>query len=301
MNDKKGGDSSLAKTEQGGPRTFSELGPLHEAMQKASKNANLIAPIVAIDQVPVFFEWSLRVVKIDSRSMQKGGEVYHVGGGKNALGKSALAKLAHAARITWDGARSGRLDDASDPHYVHFRAVGYFPDYDGRNLLEISGEKILDLRDGSAMVQKLQAESRDSGERRIREMRAFILEHAESKARNRAIRQALSLKSGYTEEELRKPFVVPALVETGRCEDPELRRMYMEKKLEGAGLATRALYGKETPLAPADTQVIDVKAENVKTKPIEEERRPPPPVEDVPYDHDTGDRVDEDDGFEQPF
>jgi len=264
-------------------------------MKRASQAANLIAPMVSIDHIPDFFEVSLRFIMIDGREMRNGGDCYKVQGGL-ALGKSALAKLALAARISWDSQKSGRIDDGSDVHYVHFRAVGYWPDFDGRTLLEISGEKRLDLRDGSAMVEKLDAEARRNGKdatARIREMRAFILEHAESRARNRAIRQALALKSSYSEEELKKPFVVPTLTETGRCDDPEIRRMYLKAKLEGKGLATRALYGGSDPLLrPGDSEIFEAEARPVDDsirKPLPQHTpQPPPPVSTDDDDDDDG-------------
>jgi len=291
VGDEKKNGTALAK--QGKAReTYGDLDKLAGAMQAAGQRCNLIAPIVALDHIPLFFEVSLRVVSIDPREMRDGGECYSVPGGKLALGKSALAKLALAAGIQWDAMRSGRLDDGSDPYYVHYRAVGAWPDFDGRTVLQISGSKVLDLREGSATLEKLAAESKDGGEKRVREMRAFILEHAESKARNRAIRQALALRSSYTREDLQKPFVVPRLVETGRCDDPELRRLYYEKKLEGKGLAQRMLYGTDPALKPGDMEVIEVTARAIATEPLG--KQPPPPVNTIEdYDQDTGEVTDD--------
>jgi hypothetical protein len=310
MDEKKALAKSESKTIKA-RETFDNLDRLADAMLRATEKANIIAPIVAFDHIPVFHEVSLRlrVVRIDGREMKNGGEVYKVQGGL-ALGKSALAKLSIAARITWDAIRSGRLDDSSDAHYCHFRAVGFWPDFDGSRLLEISGEKVLDLREGSALCQKLEAEAErsakkynkpsDGGEARIREMRSFIIEHSESKARNRAIRQALALKSKYSAEELKRPFVVPTLIETGRCDDPELKKEYYRAKLAGQGLATKALYnGGEPPVKPGDMEVLEVEA-----KPINEEpKQPPPPVEKSPeyIDEETGEVHSIDDNGDHPF
>ena len=129
-------------------------------------------------------------------------------------------------------------------------------------------------------------------ENQIQEMRAYILEHAESKARNRAIRQALALKGKYTEDELRRPFVVPALVETGRCDDSELRKLYFEKKLEGKGLATKALFqGGDPMLRPGDADVIEVKATPAKPRPVGTEY----------IDEETGEVKGDPDSSDDPF
>ncbi len=278
-------DTSLAKSEQDTKlrrQLYGDIQSLEGAMKRLSAQANLIAPIVALDHIPVFHEVSLRVVAIDAAT-----ETFEVEGGSGkALSKTALAKLSQAARISWDSMKSGRIDDGSDPHYCHFRAVGYWPDFSGTHVLEICGEKQMDLRDGSPMLEKLKAaaeKKHKSPEASIRELRAFILEHAESKARNRAIRQALALKSKYTEQELQRPFIVPTLIETGRCDDPELRRLYMEKKLEGKGIATRALFSGGMPqLRPGDMDVIEVPAKDVTPK------QTPPPAGTEYHDEKTG-------------
>jgi len=277
--------SALATSEQNNGKlkrqTFGDLSQLEGAMKRMAASCNLIAPIVALDHIPMFHEVSLRVVSIDPES-----ETYvpKNSGGKRALTKTALGKLCQAARIEWDGVKSGRVDDRSDPHYVHFRSVGYWPDFDGRTALQISGEKQMDLRDGSPMASGM-------SDKQLMQARTYILEHAESKAKNRAIRQALALKSSYTEEELKRPFVVPTLVETGRCDDPELRRLYYEKKLDGKGLATRMLFGSQPMLKPGDMEVIEAKATPVK----------PPPVGTVP-DEDDDIPVQQDmDTFSDPF
>jgi len=265
-------DTALAKSEQSSKvkrEVYGDISHLEPAMKRAQTHANLIAPIVALDHIPMFHEVSLRVVSIDPTS-----ETFEVEGGRS-LGKTALAKLSQAARISWDSQKSGRRDDGSDPHYCEFKAVGYWPDFSGTNVLEISGTKQLDLRSGSPMVAKLGGEKA----KQVREMRAFILEHCESKARNRAIRQALAIKNKYTVEELKRPFVVPALIETGRCDDPELKRLYYEKKLEGKGLATKALFqGSDPMLRPGDMDVIDAKV-----TPVD-----PPPVGTEYVDEETG-------------
>src|SRR5690606_27790933 len=90
----------------------------------------------------------------------------------------------------------------------------------------------------------------------LRELRLHILAHAESKAKNRAIR-SLGLKSGFTEEDLKKPFVVAKLMWTGQTDDPELKRVFAEGTMNRMLGGSRALFGvaPEPRLPPPGRQL----------------------------------------------
>src|SRR6185295_13684583 len=121
----------------------------------------------------------------------------------------------------------------------------------------IVGEKEMDLREGSAQVQALwdrykakkaaferkgwKTPNEPTGQ--IREMRLHILGHAETKAQLRAIR-SLGIKTSYTVEELRKPFVVARLMWTGQTDDPQLRGIFAEKIADSMLSGRRALFGQ---------------------------------------------------------
>ena len=131
-----------------------------------------------------------------------------------------------------------------------YTAVGYVRNFDGTPR-EIFGTKEMDLREGSAQVealveraqgQKADGTDRKDPKKQIREMRLHLLSHAETKAKLRAIR-SLGIKSGYTEEELRKPFAVARVMWTGRTDDPELRRMFAEKTADAMLGGITSLYG----------------------------------------------------------
>lgn len=269
-------EKALAKPKRA-RESYGDLDMLAAALERVSRTAILVAPMVSIDSIPMYHEVSLRVVRIDPRDAREGGDTYNVQG-KRGLGKIALAKLSQAARITWDGKKSGRVDDGSDPHYCAYHAVGYWPDWDGRTLIEIDGTRAIDLRDGSDLTAKMNSDhSKGDASKQIRDMRAFILEHAETKAKSRAIRQALTIKTSYTDEELyiqdagnRLPraWIVPALIETGHVPESiphEIRMRLIEKYydavLSGAGLAKRALYGGSDPvIAHPGVPIFDVPA-----------------------------------------
>lgn len=233
---------------------YGDVERLHEALKQAQKRCNVITPVTRIDWIPPLHGVSLRIVSLDPRPER--GDVYTSPelGKDVALTKVALDKIAAAAGISWDPLLSGRIDDGSDPHYVRFRAVGTITDFDGTQRT-ISGEKEIDLRDGSPEVKRIESaaakKNRDPGPQ-IARAREHILSMAESKAKNRAIRQALCIKQKYSPEELQRPFVVPKIVFTGETDDPAVRRLVQEKIIERALGSAKALYG---PAAPTPTPI----------------------------------------------
>jgi hypothetical protein len=313
-------ETALAKRE-----VFNDVARLQGAIKAALEQGKyiILTPNVVIDFIPEFHSISVREIKIDCREMYEGGEVYSVGGKKYGLSKGALDRIAMNMGIGWDPRFSGRTDDRSEPLYCSYKAVGWWPDFDGKTVHPITGEASLDLRDGSALCQKLQAEAEktfekkhskwvdkgeryeepvnDHGEARIREMRAKIQEHTESRAKNRAIR-GTGIKGAWAMEDLRgSTFIVMRLVETGYTNDPELKKIYWEKRLEGKNLAVSKLFGDTSRGMPALTgkreDILEVEAVPIT------ERHAPPPVGATPadedFDPDTGE-VRDDDGLD-PF
>jgi hypothetical protein len=225
-----------------------------EALRAQAQVAHLVTPSTACGSLPEGCEVAISVVHVESDV--DGGEVYPLMAGKLGLAKVALDKIGAAAGVTWDATLSGRLDNGRDPRYCHFRAVGYVRNFDG-SIRTISGEKEMDLRDGSPQVEALEERVREKAARskregktpsaqdaskQIREMRLHILGHAETKAKLRAIR-SLGIKSSYASEELAKPFAVARLMWTGRSADPELRRAFALKQADAMIGATSMLYG----------------------------------------------------------
>jgi hypothetical protein len=204
------------------------------------------------------FEVAMSVVKLDQREMAQGGDLYFVGGGgktpkKFGLGKASLNQLCTALGIDWDLSQTGRLDDGSDPRYCHYRAVGTIKGLDGTPQT-LSGEKEMDLRDGSPQVEALHERKRGGGDasNQIREMRLHILSHAETKSKLRAIR-SVGIRTSYTEADLRKPFVIAKLMFTGRVPgNPELESRFAEMQAAQVLGGPRALYGAglQAPIAP---------------------------------------------------
>lgn len=217
-------------------------------LRDAARVAHLVSPQTSCGQLPVGCCIASCVVWIDPDT-----ETYEIAGkgDKRGLDKSALEKIGNAAGLSWDPVLTCRLDNGSNPHYCHFRAVGYVRNFDGTVRTEV-GSVEMDLRDGSqtAIETEERALKNKKDNTELALMRKFILRHAESKAMNRVVRK-LGVRTSYQRHELEnKPFVVTTIMFTGQTHDPELKKMFAEKTFEAFHGGSRVLY------APAPTQAL---------------------------------------------
>lgn len=198
--------------------------------------AHLITPATTVAHVPDGHRITTSVVDINPEM-----DTYPNKGGKLALSKSALDRIAAALGISW--VRSERIDDRSHPWLVEWEVVGTYRQLDG-NEVSLVGNIGIDLRDGSAETEDIYATAKPGTdpEATIRARRSKIREHAESKARLRAIR-SVGVKASYTPKELERPFVVAKLSFTGDYADKETNRAValLRAQAHVGGLA--ALYG----------------------------------------------------------
>lgn len=221
-----------------------------DALRQAAAMGHLVAPAPLCGAIPEGCAMAVSAVQIDAAT-----ETYNISG-KRGLSKVALDKIAAAAGVSWDVRESKRLDDGSDPHYCHYRAVGRVRDFDG-TVRVISGEVEMDAREGSPLIEEIKVKAsrgRDGQARdpssQILELRKFLLRHAESKAKNRAIR-SLGVRTSYGENELAKPFIVAKVQFTGETSDPELKRLFAEKTADAFLGGQAALYGAPPLASPA--------------------------------------------------
>lgn len=223
-------------------------------LASAADQAHLVSPSTAVGSLPAGTSLAFSMVQIDADN-----ETYKTGSKKSGdgwvdqvgLSKSALDKIAAAAGVSWDPILSRRMDDGSDPCFCVWQAVGRVRQLDGVELVLV-GTVELDMRDGSPTVAALESRAKDgkSAATQLRDMRMYIVRHAESKARLRAIR-SMGIRTSYARHELRKPFIVARLMWTGESDDPELRRVFAEKTADHFLGARNALYGGPAPLAIA--------------------------------------------------
>lgn len=222
---------------------------LSAQLAKLQEAANLVTPATTAPSLPEGCEVAVSLVKISD------ADTYSTGGGKKGLSKTALEQIAGAAGVTWDPALCRRVDDRRDPHYCAVEVVGYVRGFDG-SVRTITGDKELDLREGSPNADAIRSKARDGkdAEKQLREMRQHIQSHAFSKAKLRAIR-SLGVRTGYTDAELAKPFAVARLMFTGRTSDPELRREFARMQANAMVGGMSQLYGTPAPAALPAPQV----------------------------------------------
>lgn len=206
--------------------TYTNPKTLNEMLRWVQQNAFLIAPAAACSQLPPGCAVALTTVWFNPDT-----DAHSVGGSKLSLLKHALEQLAVAAGVAFDPDRSGRVDDGSDPHYCHWRAVGAWRHLDG-SILPIIGDKEIDLRNGSSQVDSIMADARgsndaeraDRGKKNVLAIRALIAAHAQTKAELRAIRKSLSIRTYTAQELLGRPFVAAKLMYLGHSTDPQIAR-----------------------------------------------------------------------------
>lgn len=215
--------------------TFDNSSKVNELLRIAQEKCHLISPATACPRLPPGCVVGLNVVPIVVAN-----DSHDVGAGKRGLLRTALLRLANAAGIQWLG--STRIDPGTDPYYVHWHATGVWRSLDG-TWLPVVGDCQMDLRNGSAQVAKILESARATEKRsaeevgrvQLRDTRAKILEHAQSKAECRGIRKALAIRS-YTERELSdKPFVVARMMWVGNPNDPQDRAAIRDSFLNGIG------------------------------------------------------------------
>lgn len=236
--------------------SMGDPGAVTAHLTRLAASHHIVSPATTVDALPPGCGVAVNYVLVDASTEKTGpGEVYPLGGGKLGLSGTTLAKIGAAAGVDWDAIQSGRLDNGSDPHYVHFRAVGHVRNLDG-SVRTLTGEVEIDARVGSPQIDEIviKAKARNppnDGASQILELRKFILRHAESKAKNRAI-ASMGLKRSYTATELAKPFAVCRLMWTGQTDDQELKRVFAEKTADAMIGGMASLYGRPAPQpAPA--------------------------------------------------
>jgi len=260
--------------------------------QYEKTKANVLVPR-ELGAIPPYHTPQMAVVQINPD--ERAGEVYPLpGGGKYGLSKVALDRIAQAGDITWVPELSGRVDDGSDPRRVVYRKVGKVKNLSGQ-WRTIMGEKEISLDVYEAELrtslpkrwERMKEKPRKSFEEWFKvtlaedslQMKKHMHARAESGAANRAIRSAYGIRSGYSQEELKNPFVIPKLVFTPDYSDPEVKRFMLA---ESTG-TLRELYGSQAiptgqmPPALPPVKDEDEEPETVGTdEPIKDAETEPP-------------------------
>lgn len=268
----RGGGSALATRTAALARggTFVEAKAIDAFLREAAELGHLISPATTASELPEGTAIACSAVRIEEE------ETYPIPGSSDrGLGKAALDRIAGAAGVEWDPNQCRRLDDGRDPRYCCYQAVGYVRTFDGSRRT-ITAQKEVDVRPGSPQVEelvdichrkirkeldrrappegsaadgKLREEGRQRAKRQVRAIALHILSQAESKAKNRAIR-SLGVRTSYTKEALKRPFIVAKPVFTGHSDDPHIRRENAAAIREAFLGSSAAVYG-QPPALPA--------------------------------------------------
>jgi hypothetical protein len=185
---------------------------------------------------------------------------------QRALSKNGLNKLLAAAGVKWTET-TGRRDDGKVQYVWSSYAEGIVDTPDGQYRI-VSGSEEVDLRDGSAQIgdytpDRWAALMRENdgkpdnrkkwsingwSEQRVRQARAKGLALAETKAKNRAIRE-LGVHQVYTVAELQKPFIIFRAAYVPNMSNPQIEAMVAERFLHGR----RTLNPAATAVEPLST------------------------------------------------
>lgn len=229
------------------PSTFSSLDRLLAALDELGERGivigsvgNVIAPGWAASLMHVPFHPEKDTYRAES---------------KRGLSKALLDQLAAAAGLMPVPEGCRRIDSGREPHLCAYRYEARLRDLDGQWRPSVATREI-DLRDGSATVEQMEAQAKRSGKDisgALAQQRAHIVSLAESKARNRAIRQALSLPAGYEPAALAKGvFIVVRASFIGRFGDAETdRAVALMASAAALGISLPpGLFGVSLPPAP---------------------------------------------------
>jgi hypothetical protein len=190
---------------------------------------NLLIPVQSLQEINPIYKYVQNVVLISTEISDK--EIYQeksAGANMYALTHKALNKLAMAANAQVISSNKVKpkvcekcieiakatkvAPKCGDCKFVYNAAVQVimkFPELSGGWHVEMATREIdVSTLSGSDMQKN--------------KIKEFIVEHAESKAKNRCIRKALNIKSAYSIEELEKPFL--AIYPTLDAKDPDVKR-----------------------------------------------------------------------------
>ena len=187
------------------------------------------------------------IVRIDPN--KDNGDVYPVDGGRLALTKPALNRLANAGGIQY---RTRRVDDRSNPRFCEYECESVMRSESGEPLVRVY-HKSIDMDRKEASIRARQTDAAKAA----KEIAQFF-EHMEARcetgAINRAIRGQFGLKAGYSAADLMKPFVVLRVDFQPDASDPVAKRFMLER----GDAATRALFGS-APRRPIEgrAEVVD--------------------------------------------
>lgn len=240
-----------------------------QLMQINQNEVNMLVPTTSLQQVSPWH--AARVSMVQANPDPDSGDVFKVGSKKEngkwfdilSPAKPLLMKIAAAAGIVWNWKDSGPV--AVEKRYVCYKAVGAMRLPDGTWQPFMATKEIdLDVIEDETYdsnIEKAEGYAADPKKRNYlkglspeewarKQTRSHMIQwrknkmmRAETGAMLRVIRAALGMKSQYTKEELKKPFVVPRIDFSPDYSDPDVRQML----LQNGATAMAGLFGQSAP------------------------------------------------------
>lgn len=232
-------------------------------IQDIQKDAFLVGPLQDVREIPEGFDITPTRVVIDVA-----GETFWVGKTRDGheergLGKSAIERLAGAAAAS---VKVTRTDDRTHPRRCEYHALAVMRLLDGSmhyaeasraydmtedgtdwiSIFDAAAAKAWDnaMKSSGTSEDAANAAAREAGRSAAMAALGAMHRNAESKARLRALRTLLGIRSKYLRSDLeRKHFMVLRLSATGRSSDPALRQEFARLLFSNAIGATNALFG----------------------------------------------------------
>jgi len=224
--------------------------------------ANVLVPSVLFEDPHGIFEPVLEVIQLSPSPEDK--DVYSSNGSKPRLTSLALSKIAQCGGTEWDASQSC-YTHLERGKYCTYKAVGGIRKADGR-LCQMAAMYTVDLDvihdDLIEQYTKTAAKQGKKDDyiqfcvaRDMRQKNKFMLQLAETGARNRVIRAVFSLKNEYSNEELSKPFIMLRYRLRIDYSDPEIRRIAQTSAIQAALGIFGPMATRQQPQLPAPEPV----------------------------------------------
>jgi hypothetical protein len=209
-----------------------------------AKVANVLFPVTALDVIPALHRPTLSVIMVDTSEKSK--DTYYITSDQRGLSKPVIQRM-----LAVSGAQclTEKLTPDSDLDFIRWTAVvwGKLPDgtmHNARGSKTWAWEKSLEQFIAKALDKSKPPETPEQAKARgvkaAQQYREFADEQTETKALLRAARGFLGIKTSYSPEELKKPFLIAKSVLDLPMDDPEIKRMVAQKAID----STFALYGQ---------------------------------------------------------
>lgn len=211
-----------------------------------------LVPVQTLTQISPLHKVGVNVVQISTDEKDK--DVYKEKNGEHALTKKGLMKLMAVANIQVVESRS--VTPSSCQRCLEMaRATGKPCACGGCECkFDIAWQVTIAVPDLSGGFRRVTAtreficadeRKKAATEKQYEQAFAFRSAHTESKALNRALREALMIKSTYRVEELSKPFAVPVI--SPNFDDPDLKSAMVSRFAQGEN----SLFGRAPALPSA--------------------------------------------------